>query len=649
MVVTSEIVWVPSNDLVEHSNVKRFMDKHNVRTYRELLDWSVEDNEWFWDAALKDLGVEWYKPYRKILDTSEGVPWAKWFIGGKINISHNCLDRHAKSSRRNKVACMWESDDGAVRKMTYWDLYMDANKVANAIEEHGVRKGEVVGLYMPMVPEIVIIMYACFKVGAICLPIFSGYGPSAVATRLRDAEAKMVFTADGFLRRGKTIELKKKADAAVDMTDTVEKLVVFSRLGIDVPWHEGRDIWLHDLLGGRPKEYPTRWMNSEDASLILYSSGTTGRPKGTVHTHAGCLAQMTKEIGYGFDLKTDDIFFWMTDIGWMMGPWMIIGCHNFGGTIFMFEGVPDYPTPDRLWDMVKRHRITILGVSPTVIRMLMRYGTERLERHDLSTLRILGSTGEPWDHDSWMWYFKHVGGRKCPVINISGGTEIVGCFLFPLPIMPQKPCTLGHGPALGMDVDVLDDEGKPVRDEKGYLVCKKPAPSMTKGFWKEPQRYIETYWSRWPNIWYHGDWASVDEDGFWYLHGRTDDVIKVAGRRVGPAEIEEILIEHPAVSEAAVIGAPHEVKGEEIVAFVVLNPKHQPTEELRSEIKDHVIEKLGKTLRPADLKFLKALPKTRTGKIVRAIIKAKYLRKKDLGDLTSIENPDAIDEIEKAF
>lgn len=644
----AEIVWMPPNDLVEHSNVKRFMDKYDIRTYQELLVRSVEDNEWFWEAALKDLDVEWYKPYRRVLDASKGVQWAKWFIGGKINISHNCLDRHAKSSKRNKVACIWESDDGAVRKLTYWDLYNNANMLANAIEEFGIQKGEVIGLYMPMVPEIITIMYACFKVGAICLPIFSGYGPSAVATRLKDSDAKMVFTADGFLRRGKSIELKREADAAINITETVEKVVVCKRLGIHVPWYEGRDIWLHDLVKGRSREYPTRWMDSEDTSLLLYSSGTTGKPKGTVHTHAGCLAQMTKEIGYGFDLKSDDLFFWVTDIGWMMGPWMIIGCHNFGGTIFMFEGAPDYPTPDRLWGMVERHGVTILGVSPTVIRMLMRYGNEWVEKHDLSTLRILGSTGEPWDHVSWMWYFKHVGGKRCPIINISGGTEIVGCFLFPLPIMPQKPCTLGHGPALGMDVDVLDDEGKPVRGEKGYLVCKKPAPSMTKGFWKEPQRYIETYWSKWPNIWYHADWASVDKDGFWYLHGRADDVIKVAGRRVGPAEIEEILIEHPAVSEAAIIGVPHEIKGEEIVAFAILNPKYQPTEELRKELKDYVIGKLGKTLRPAELKFVKALPKTRTAKIVRGVIKAKYLGKKDLGDLTSVENLEAIHEIEKA-
>jgi acetyl-CoA synthetase len=388
-------------------------------------------------------------------------------------------------------------------------------------------------------------------------------------------------------------------------------------------------------------------MESEDFALILYTSGTTGQPKGAVHTHGGCLAQMGKELGYHFDLRSDDRFFWLTDIGWMMGPWMIIGVHLFGGTILIMEGAPDHPQPDRLWEIIERHRVTIFGISPTAIRMLMRAGDAWVDRHDLSSLRILGSTGEPWDVESYRWFFHKAGRGRIPIINISGGTEIVGCFLAPLPITPLKACTL-RGPGLGMDVDVFDDQGSPVRGQRGHLVCKKPAPSMTRGFWKDPDRYLETYWSRWPDVWFHGDWAYIDRDGYWFLEGRSDDTIKVAGRRTGPGEIEEALIAHPAVSEAAAIGAPDPVKGEEVVGFVVLRPGYTPDETLREELKEQVVRALGKTMRPKTIRFVTDLPKTRSAKIVRRVIRAKYLGQADLGDLSSIENPQAIEEITKA-
>jgi acetyl-CoA synthetase len=356
---------------------------------------------------------------------------------------------------------------------------------------------------------------------------------------------------------------------------------------------------------------------------------------------------MSKEIGYYFDLKETDIFFWFTDIGWMMGPWEIIGVQHFGGTYMISEGVPNYPSPDRLWQIIERNKVSILGISPTAIRLLMSQGDRWVDAHDLGSLRMLGSTGEPWDIKSYMWYFEKVGGKRCPIINISGGTEIVGCLLSPLPITALKPCTL-RGPGLGMDIDVFNDEGRPVRGGIGHLVCKKPAPSMTKGFLKDPERYIETYFSKWPDVWYHGDWAKVDEDGFWFLYGRSDDTIKIAGKRVGPAEIESALMDHPAVQEAAAIGVPHDIKGEAVICFVVVKQGIEPIDQLKEELKAKVAASLGKSLKPEDIKFVRALPKTRSAKIVRGAIRKKYLGQ-EVGDLSSVENPEAIEEIGRAF
>ena len=640
------IIWEPYGDYLNKSNIARFMKRHSIESYRELIDRSTSDIEWFWDAALKDLNLEWYQPYEKLLDTSKGLPWARWFIGGKINIAHNCLDRHAKSSRKDNIALIWEGDSGEVRKLTYGEMWQTVNQLANGLKSIGGKKGDRVGIYMPMVPEIVIALFACFKIGAVAIPIFSGFGASALATRLEDGEAKVIFTADGFVRRGQQGELKKKVDEATSKVSCIEHVIVYKRCGIQIPWDSRKDIWWHDLIDSQSTLCETERMEAEDTALVLYSSGTTGKPKGTVHTHAGCLAQMSKEVGYYCDLRNEDIFFWLTDIGWMMGPWEMIGVQHFGGTYMIFEGVPDYPKPDRLWDIVERHGVTILGLSPTVVRSLMRHGEEWVKKHDISRLRLLGSTGEVWDTESYLWYFEKVGGKRCPIINISGGTEIVGCFLSPLPIIPLKPCTLG-GPGLGMDVDVFDEDGKPVMGDIGYLVCKKPAPSMTKGFLNDPDRYLKTYFSKWHGVWFHGDWARIDDDGYWFLHGRTDDTIKIGGKRIGPAEIETALLGQKSVSEAAVIGVPHEIKGEGIICFVVLKPGIEPTERLHQELKDKVVEDMGKAFRPEDVRFVRVLPKTRSGKIIRSLIKKRFLGQ-EIGDATSVENPEALEEISRA-
>ena len=467
-----------------------------------------------------------------------------------------------------------------------------------------------------MVPEILSILYGCFKAGLTVVPIFAGFGAGAIATRLEDSGARVLFTADHLERRGKLIPLASK-----------------------MPTFKGHTIVLRtsswqDFLEAQPPQAPTLSLDSEARAFILYTSGTTGKPKGTVHTHAGCLAQMGKEIWLGFDHRDNDRFFWLSDIGWMMGPWTILGNHLFGGTIFLYDGAPDFPGPARLWETIERHRITTFGVSPTAIRVLSKSAGEL---PPMDSLRLLGSTGEPWDEKSWLWFFERVGRRRCPVINISGGTEIVGSFLFPLPIQSLKPCTLG-GPAPGMATEVVDENGVPVRGRKGYLVCTAPSPSMTRGIWSDSKRYLETYWSRFPGIWYHGDWASVDEDGHWFLHGRADESMNVAGRKVGPAEVEEAMMKHPGVAEAAVIGVPDDLKGEAIVGYAVAKPgvRVDPAAVART-----VVEVLGPTFRPREILVVAELPKTQSGKIVRRLIRQKYLGEEP-GDLSTLANPGAL-------
>ncbi|HDH97279.1 MAG TPA: AMP-dependent synthetase, partial [Proteobacteria bacterium] len=403
--MAGEIIWKPYGDYVEKSNVMRFMKAHGIADYDALIERSTGDIEWFWDAALKDLGVEWYEPYREVMDDSKGFPWTKWFIGGKLNIVHNCIDRHIRDGKADRLALIWEGDDGSVRELSYGELNALVCKVANALKELGVRKGDTVGIYMPMVPEIVAAMFGILKIGAVAIPVFSGFGAAALATRLEDAKAKVLFTADGSLRRGKNVQIKVAADEAVKDVPSIEHVIVLKRLGIDVPWQDGRDLWWHEFVEKQPAEAPTEKLEAEDYSLIIYTSGTTGRPKGTVHTHAGCIAQMAKELGYYFDVKEDSRFFWLTDIGWMMGPWEMIGVQFFGAAYMIFEGAPNYPNPDRLWEMIERHRLTHLGISPTAIRLLRTYGDEWVDKHDMSTLKYLGSTGEPWDEDSYMWFF----------------------------------------------------------------------------------------------------------------------------------------------------------------------------------------------------------------------------------------------------
>ena len=645
-----EIVHEPSDEFVESTNVYEFMQEHGIEDYDELIERTTGDVDWFWDEVVDYLGLEFYEDYDEVRDDSEGPQFTDWYPGGKINIAHNVVDRHAspENERRNKVACIWEGEDGEVREVTFHELQRQTNKVANALEERGIEEGDTVGLYMPMVPEVISILYGCFKVGAVAVPIFSGFGVEATATRIEDSGCSVLFTGDGFLRRGSEVTLKETADEAVEETDSVDHTIVYDRLGADIPWNEDRDEWWEDAVETQDDDYETKELDSADESMLLYSSGTTGTPKGIVHTHAGVTVQCAKELYFGFDVKPSDRFFWVSDIGWMMGPWTLIGNHTFGGTVFMYEGAPDHPEPDRFWEMIDRHSLTQFGISPTAIRALRKHGDDWVEGHDLSSLRLLGSTGEPWDPESWNWFYENVGGSEAPIINISGGTEICGCFLMPMPIQPLKPTTLG-GPGLGMDIDIVDENGESIKDdhERGYLVARDSCPSMTKSLWSGDERYLQEYWSKWDDLWNHGDWALMDEDGLWFLMGRADDALNVAGRKVGPAEIESVLMDHDDVNQAVAVGVPDETTGTAVVCYVIPEEGARTGDKLRGQLRSLVGEEHGKPFRPKEILFVDDLPRTQSGKIIRRAVSAVH-QGDDPGDLSSMENPDALEQVREA-
>jgi acetyl-CoA synthetase len=640
------IVWRPSEEVVERANVSRFMRAHGIATEEELIARSVADVEWFWDAVVRDLGIEFFDPYDRVLEASRGIEWATWFGGGTVNLAHDCVDRWAERTP-DALAVVWEGEEGDVRRVTYAELLEAADRLANGLSSLGVGKGDAVGIFLPMTPEAVVSVMACAKLGAVFLPIFSGFGADAVATRLADAEAKVLITADGFPRRGRTIAMKEIADEAVAAASSVRYVVVVGRGGrADTPWSEGRDVQWDELLSTQPPRFETAHLDPEHPLFVAYTSGTTGKPKGAVHVHGGFLVKIAEEVAYQTDVQPGDLLFWFADLGWIMGPWEIVGATALGATVFLYDGAPNHPGPDRLWAMIERHRITHLGVSPTLIRALIPAGEEPVRSHDLSSLRILASTGEPWDPEPYRWFFDEVGGGRLPIINLSGGTEVGACFLSPHPISPLKPCSL-RGPALGMDIAVFRADGtEAALGEVGELVCRKPWPAMTRGLRGDPERYLDTYWRRFPGVWCHGDWASVDEDGHWFLHGRSDDTMNVAGKRLGPAEVESVLTLHPAVAEAAVVGVPDEVKGEAIWCFVV--PKGDPSPDLPDELKALVAEHLGKAFKPSRVLVVPELPRTRSAKILRRAIRA-TVTGTEAGDLSSLENPGSLDSIREVL
>jgi acetyl-CoA synthetase len=645
----AEVAWRPTPEYVENANVTRLMRAHGVESIDALRRRSVEDMEWFWDVVVKDMGIEFTTPYERVLDDSGGIAWSKWFVGGRVNLTHNCVDRHVASGRADRLALIGEGEDGEVRTYTYAELKREVDAIAAGLRDLGIGKGDPVAVFMPMVPEAVIAAYAVAKLGAIYMPIFSGFAPQAVAARLQDARAKAVVTADGGLRRGTAALMKPAVDEAVADSPSVDHVIVFERLGADVPMRRGRDLTWAELrergLAAAPDGLGCEDTDAEDTLMIAYTSGTTGRPKGAVHVHGGFLVKMASEAFYQADLHPDETLYWVTDMGWILGPWEMVGAGCAGATVVLYEGAPDWPEPDRVWASVERHRVNVLGVSPTLIRALKTQGDEHVRRNDLSSLRIFGSTGEPWNPEPYKWLAEVAGGGRIPIINISGGTEVGACFLTPYPVEDIKVCSLG-GPSHGMDVDVFDAAGRPVRGEVGELVCKRPWPGMTRGIWGDPDRYIETYWSMYEGVWRHGDWALVDDQGDWFLLGRSDDTINVAGKRLGPAEVESVLVSHPAVAESAVVGVPHETKGEAIWCFCVLGDGAQ--DGVAKELGELVAQELGRPFKPSRIVFVEALPKTRSAKILRRAVRAVAIGE-DPGDMSSAENPQALDGIRAAL
>lgn len=647
--IAPDITWQPSEEYLRRSRLLRLMRLHRIPSYQEFYARSIDDPEWFWEAVVRDeLELEWFRPYDRVLELPDGPAWPRWFAGGEFNYVANAVDRHARGERADQTAITWEGEEGAVRNLTYRELESAVNRLAGGLRELGIVKGDRVGIFMPLAPETAIATLACSKLGAIYTPTFSGYGPEAVAVRLRDAEAKLLITADGFYRRGRRIPMKDTADAAADLAPSVEKVLVVERVGGDIPWNEARDVHWRELVERQSDTLPTEHTAADDPFMIIYTSGTTGRPKGTFHVHTGFPIKAAQDMAHCFDVQGNDTLFWLTDLGWMMGPWAIMGTLILGGTLVLYDGTPDYPAPDRIWQMVQRHQVSVLGISPTVIRALMPQGDQWPARHDLSSLRILGSSGEPWNPGPWTWFYQRIGGERCPIINYSGGTEISGGILGCNTILPLRPTSFSTA-IPGMAADVVDETGQPVRGQVGELVVRKPWVGMTHGFWRDRERYTETYWSRFPDTWVHGDWALIDPDGFWYILGRSDDTLKVAGKRVGPAEVESAAVSHPAVAEAAAIGVPHDVKGETITVFVILRQGYQPSEQVRQEIRQAVGNQLGKALLPEEVRFTSDLPRTRNAKILRRVIRARYLGKEDLGDLSSLENVSAIEAIAESW
>ncbi len=646
------IAWRPTPENIEQAHLTAFMRPHEIANFDGLMRRSTTDVAWFTSAVLEYLDIQLYEPYQQVVDLSNGIQFPQWCVGGKMNIVHNCLDKYRLSVISEQFSVIWEGEEGATKRLTYRELYDEVNRCANALRSLGLGKGDVIGLYMPMTPEIVVALLAIAKIGGIILPLFSGYGAGAIISRLNDAGAKALFTSDGAYRRGKPVEMKATADEAAAHIPTLEHLIVLNRTGQAISMTPGRDHWWNDFIYQQPTEASTEITDAEDILMLIYTSGTTGKPKGAVHTHCGFPVKAAQDMAFGMDTHSGDMFYWMTDMGWMMGPWLVFGALLLGGTVFLYDGAPDFPAPDRLWQLVERHKINQLGVSPTLVRSLIPHG-DLFKKYDLSSLKCFASSGEPWNPAPWLWLFEKVGQARIPIINYSGGTEISGGIVSGNPLLPLKPCAFS-GPCPGIAADVFDENGQPLRNAVGELVIKAPWIGMTRGFWKDNQRYLDTYWSRWENVWAHGDFAAVDADGLWYILGRSDDTIKIAGKRLGPAEVESILVQHPQVIESAAIGAPHEIKGSELVLFVVLQADTRTDwaaenrmETFRTELREMVIAELGKALAPKDILFVNDLPKTRNAKIMRRIIRAAYLGQEP-GDTSSLVNPEAVEEIRRA-
>ena len=612
-----------------------------------IYEEAQRDFEGFWARFAEEL--HWFKKWDTVLEWDP--PFAKWFVGGKINMSYNCLDRHLTTARRNKAALVWEGEPGDWKVYTYWDLYREVCRFANALKSLGVRKGDHVTIYLPMIPELPIAMLACARIGAPHSVVFGGFSAESLRDRINDSKAKVLITSDGGYRRGNVVPLKQNCDEALEGTPTVEKVVVVRRTGTaDDLMRSGRDLWWHELIEGQPLKCEAEPMDSEDILYLLYTSGTTGKPKGIVHTTAGYLVGTYATTKWVFDLKEDDTYWCTADIGWVTGhSYIVYGPLANGATSVMYEGSPDYPDRDRFWAIVEKYGATIIYTAPTAIRTFMRWGEEYPKKHDLSSLRLLGTVGEPINPEAWMWYWKNIGGGRCPVVDTWWQTETGMILITPLPgITTLKPGSATR-PFPGVDAEVVDEMGNPVgAGQGGYLVLNKPWPAMLRTIYGDPDRYVEQYWSRYPNVYFTADGSKRDEDGYFWLLGRVDDVINVSAHRISTMEVESALVDHSSVAEAASIGKSHEVKGQAVIAFVTVKEHVEPTDALMAELKQHVVNKIGAIARPDDIFFTAELPKTRSGKIMRRLLRD-VAEGRALGDTTTLADPGVVEALKERY
>lgn len=634
-------------DLLDESRLftppVEFSKQANVFDDRLYIE-AEADAEEFWGSCAAELS--WFKPWEKVLEWNP--PYAQWFLGGKLNACYNCLDRHLNNETRNKAAVIWEGEPGEKRTLTYQQMHREVCKLANSLKGLGIKKGDRVAIYMPLVPEAIVAMLACARIGAVHTVIFGGFSAEALRDRIQDAEAKLLITADGSFRKGSLIQLKATADAALQECPSVQHAIVLRRAGNAVTMQQERDLWYHELLATAAYDCPPEPMDAEDPLFILYTSGTTGKPKGILHTTAGYLLGVHLTMQWVFDIKPIDIFWCTADIGWVTGhSYVTYGPLSNGVTQVIYEGSPDWPEKDRFWKIIEDYGVTVLYTAPTAIRTFMRWGTEWPEKHDLSSLRLLGSVGEPINPEAWIWYYKHIGKEKCPVVDTWWQTE-TGCILIaPLPgITALKPGSATK-PLPGIKTKILNGEGHPTK--AGYLAITAPWPSMLRGIYRDPERFLETYWKKWPEGYYFtGDGAKQDEEGYYWLLGRVDDVMNVSGHRIGTMEVESALVDHPSVAEAAVIGVADDIKGQAIVAFVTLKEKALPSHDSEGELKEHVVKKIGALARPKKIYFTRDLPKTRSGKIMRRLLRD-IAEGRVLGDVTTLADSSIIDELKAKY
>ena len=617
-------------------NFSKLAHFHSLAEYKKLYRSSLRDPEKFWARAANEL--HWFKKWHTVLQWK--YPFAKWFLGGKLNVSYNCLDRHLGTWRKNKAAIIWEGEPGETRTLTYQALHGEVCRFANVLKKLGARKGDRVAIYMPLVPELAIAMLACSRIGATHSVIFGGFSSQAIVDRIQDAQAKLIITADAGYRRGTVIPLKKNVDDALPRTPTVEAVVVLKRVGMDIPMEPGRDYWWEEMMAAVPGECEAEALDAEHPLFILYTSGTTGKPKGVVHTTGGYLTGAHLTSKWVFDLREEDTFWCTADIGWVTGhSYVVYGPLSNGATTLMYEGAPNWPEPDRFWKIIERYRVNIFYTAPTAIRAFTRWGEQWPMKHDLTSLRLLGTVGEPINPEAWMWYHKIIGGGRCPIVDTWWQTETGAIMITPLPgATPTKPGSATM-PFPGIAADILDRQGKPVgKNQGGYLVISKPWPSMLRTIYRDPDRYRAQYWSEIPGVYFTGDGARRDEDGYYWIMGRVDDVINVSGHRLGTAEIESALVSHPFVAEAAVVGKPDEIKGSAICAFVTLEGSRVPSPELKDELRLHVAKEIGPMAKPDEIRFSDALPKTRSGKIMRRLLREIATSGAVSGDTTTLED-----------